>query len=312
MMTADFAVGQSSLRASALLLDPPGALRRVPPDWVMRLLGHASRHELPGVQLQSGGELTLLHACVPDVVEMSADEMRQAAAGIYANLGNALATIDRSPVRMWNYMPHPTERLESGRDRYMAFNQGRHDGYHSWPARGGRENVRFSTASAVGIDDRDLTVFCLASVAGGEPIENPRQIPAWRNSARYGPASPSFARATATTFPGRRLLLIGGTASVVGEDTAHAGDIRAQTAETLENLAAVIASANETSMVDGVLHGLTDVRVYLTRPDDAMLVREQLLTACPRLDAIELVLAPLCRRDLLVEIEGVAELTRPA
>ncbi len=311
MMTADFGVGQSSLRASALLLDPPGALQRLPPGWVMRLFAGASGHQLAGVQLHSD-ELSLLHAHLPCVVDMSADETQQAVADLYANLGIQLATIERRPVRMWNYMPQPTASLETARDRYMAFNQGRHDGYGRWPGLARGATSHFPTASAVGVDGPDLTVYCLASTAPGEPIENPRQIPAWRYSKRYGPASPSFARATATTIQGRRRLLIGGTASVVGEDTVHAGDIRAQMAETLENLASVIASAGSVSTKGGALGRLIDVRVYLTRPDDAVLVREQLATACPRLDAVELVIAPLCRRDLLVEIEGVAEINPPA
>jgi hypothetical protein len=58
------------------------------------------------------------------------------------------------------------------------------------------------------------------------------------------------------------------------------------------------------------LHAFTDLRVYIVRDEDAPIVRELVAARCPSLDRVELAQADLCRRELLVEIEGVAVLGR--
>jgi hypothetical protein len=56
------------------------------------------------------------------------------------------------------------------------------------------------------------------------------------------------------------------------------------------------------------LHQLVDLRVYVTSPAEADRVRETLASRCPRARTIAVALAQVCRPELLVEIEGVAEL----
>ena len=90
------------------------------------------------------------------------------------------------------------------------------------------------TASAVGIAVADLeAIQCLASDRPGLAVENRGRRPSWRYSgatARVLPASPA-ARSRRSTA--RRLLLVGGTASIVGEESRHAGDRAAQVEEAL-------------------------------------------------------------------------------
>jgi chorismate lyase/3-hydroxybenzoate synthase len=108
---------------------------------------------------------------------------------------------------------------------------------------------------------------------------------------------------------GRPTLLIGGTASVVGEDSRHAGDFDAQLDETLVNLEALIAAA-DASPDDRrtALHRLVELQVYVRSAEQAERAREKLASACPRARGISVALAHVCRRELLIEIEGVAEL----
>ena len=148
--------------------------------------------------------------------------------------------------------------MVDGLDRYMVFNAGRHDAY--------RRSARRAcgTASAVGIKGSDLSIHCLALEEPGTPVENPRQTPAWQYSARYGPLPPCFSRATIVDLAGRRTLLIGGTASVVGEDSRHAGQFDAQLEETLLNLEALIRSGDGIADGGAALHRLVDLRVYVT------------------------------------------------
>jgi chorismate lyase/3-hydroxybenzoate synthase len=147
-----------------------------------------------------------------------------------------------------------------------------------------------------------LSVHVLASEVEGEPVENPRQIPAYQYSRRYGPRPPCFARATRL---GSRLL-IGGTASILGERSTHDGDIERQTRETLQNIAALLGAAREDAPA-APLDRLSSLRVHVRDAADAPAVRAILAKTLQPATDIELVQASLCRKELLVEIEGVAE-----
>ena len=138
-------------------------------------------------------------------------------------------------------------------------------------------------------------------------VENPRQISSWRYSASYGPRPPCFARATIATLDGTRWLLIGGTASIVGEDSCHEGNVEAQLDETFANLCAVIEAV--TPRRADPLALLDDVRVYVARAEDAGDIAEGVHRRIGGARAIEMALASVCRPELLVEIEGRVRLT---
>ena len=101
----------------------------------------------------------------------------------------------------------------------------------------------------------------MAAGLPGKPVENPRQRAAYRYSGKYGPLPPCFARATLVpgTRAAERTLLIGGTASVCGEASVHAGDLVAQTAETFRNLDALIRAAGGTG-----IDAMQSLRVSIT------------------------------------------------
>src|SRR5690606_8127364 len=124
-------------------------------------------------------------------------------------------------------------------DRYMIFNAGRYAAYTQWnDCRGLPSDI--ATASGVGHTGTDLFVHCLAGRVCGIPVENPRQIPAWKYSQQYGPFPPSFTRATLLRDKEIDRLFVGGTASICGERSRHFANLKQQTRETLLNLAAVI------------------------------------------------------------------------
>jgi chorismate lyase / 3-hydroxybenzoate synthase len=141
------------------------------------------------------------------------------------------------------------------------------------------------------------------------PVENPRQIPAWRYSARYGPRPPCFSRATIATVNGCRRLLIGGTVSIVGENSRHELDTEGQLEETLANLAALIGAARDFGeSATTSLARLIDLRVYIVRAEDAPMIASVLRARCPAAHHVEQTVARLCRPELLVEIEGIADI----
>jgi chorismate lyase / 3-hydroxybenzoate synthase len=261
-----------------------------------------------GVEHMSSGDLSLLTTIVRDAGLLDTSALENGVRQAYLAIGEALCALNRSAIRLWNYLPDPNGQMAPGLDRYMVFNAGRHHGYAHWTMPTGTPLSSLPTASAVGVESRDLVVQCLASTSPGHSIENPRQRPAWTYSARYGPKPPSFARATMARVASRQRLLIAGTASIVGEDSMHVGDLAGQLGETFTNLASVIhAAAGAHDRTGDDLSRLTDVRVYVARPQDSSAIEAAVRARCPGAWR-ELVIARLCRPELLVEIEGIADL----
>jgi chorismate lyase/3-hydroxybenzoate synthase len=260
------------------------------------------------VQMIRSGALVWLSRTVPGAGRLAPDALQRSVAGAYAELGGAIAATRTSALRLWNYLPDPHDRMGPALDRYMVFNAGRHDGYRHWFDAGSFERS-LPTATAVGVAGDDLVVQCLASDAAGHAVQNARQRPPWQYSSRYGPVPPTFSRGTVALVGGRRLVLIGGTASIVGEDSVHIGDPAAQLEETLRNLASVIAEAADAGeSLPHSLARLAEMRVYVAREADAPAIYATLRERCAGAARIEMTVAHLCRPELLVEIEGIAEL----
>jgi chorismate lyase/3-hydroxybenzoate synthase len=200
-------------------------------------------------------------------------------------------------LRVWNYF----DSINAGagdEERYKIFCLGRASALKTH-ARGDS----YPAATCIGRRDDSsmLQVYCLAGRAPGVPLENPRQTSAYRYPRQYGPAAPSFSRAMLAS---ERLVLISGTASIVGHASRHPGDVRAQLAETLTNLANVLQRAA------GLAPGITPrlgaeslLKIYLRDesllPSVESLVREHLPAQTPLL----ILHADVCRAELLVEVD---------
>jgi hypothetical protein len=220
----------------------------------------------------------------------------------------------RYPIRFWNYIPDIHRPCGEALDRYMCFNAGRFAACSDWLGGPDTFDRLLATGSGVGHGGEDLVIHALASATPGVAVENPRQIPAYKYSRRFGPRPPCFARATVLRDPaGQRapLLLVGGTASIRGEESVHVNDLRGQTLETFENLASLVRSAmgaTESNGVSSPLDAFREIRVYHFRHADRDGIAELVGSAFPRHTRVEYARADLCRPELAVEIEGVADL----
>jgi chorismate lyase/3-hydroxybenzoate synthase len=264
----------------------------------------------------------LVETRIPDCATLSAPALEQAVADAYAALAGSLGASGHHAVRFWNFVPDIHADMGDGRDRYMVFNAGRYAAFERWFGQAALFTRTVPTASAVGVGAGALTIHALGARDAGVPVENPRQVPAYRYSARYGPLPPCFARGTIVDGFGdqagepRRALLVGGTASIVGEDSQHDRDARQQALETFENLAELVVAARR--QVEGLggaaappraaFDAFSELRVYIVRDADAPLLREMVTERFGRSARIEFAQADLCRRELLVEIEGLAAL----
>ncbi len=207
--------------------------------------------------------------------------------------------------RAWNYLADINAE-RNGLERYRQFNIGRHDAFLA-SGRLARGNV--PAACALGTLRGPLTIAFMAGRTAPTPIENPRQVSAYEYPAIYGPRSPTFSRAAFAQLPGQELLFISGTASIVGHQTTHVGDVAGQARETLANIAALLESANGKTRSTPYALAELSLRAYIRRAEDypcAQAIIEEQVGA----DAsVVYVQADICRSDLLVEIEAMASHT---
>jgi chorismate lyase/3-hydroxybenzoate synthase len=235
-------------------------------------------------------------------------ELDEGAAGIGAAACHAYARMTdflqstRTPhlLRVWNYLDAITLG-EGDAERYREFCIGRARGL------GDFDVTRLPAATAIGRcdDQRVVQVYWLAARTPGTPVENPRQVSAYRYPRQYGPQAPSFARAMLP--PTQRMpLLLSGTAAVVGHASQHAGELQAQLEETFRNFDALIGAARAHRPELPAHFGPgSRLKVYVRDAHDLPQV-ERLLAqrfgdAVPRI----LLHAAICRRELAVEIDGV-------
>ncbi|HXE54536.1 MAG TPA: hypothetical protein VN541_16055, partial [Tepidisphaeraceae bacterium] len=160
-------------------------------------------------------------------------------------------------------------------------------------------------ASAVGHAGSDLWIHLLASSEPGIAVVNPRQRAPHRYSRRFGPLPPCFSRAMLVpASDGRKLLMVGGTASIRGEESMHVGNLAAQLDETTENLRAVATEAFAAS-AQSVLDCYTDLRIYHPRALDRAEITRHISSSFRSVRRVEWLQGDLCRSDLLVEIEAL-------
>jgi chorismate lyase/3-hydroxybenzoate synthase len=242
---------------------------------------HDGTHLFGMIQREAGGDLATVTRSLYDQLFALAEDTG------YPHL-----------MRIFNYLPGIT-RVEAGQERYRRFNEGRHEAF----AAQGRVVEAAPAACALGSAGDLQTLYFIAARKAGQPLENPRQISAYRYPTRYGPRSPTFSRALVARDEAGAMLFLSGTASIVSHESQHPGDPAAQLAETLRNLRALLTESRRR----GYRFEERDLvlKAYLRRPEDRALVERGLAEAGIGRAPI-LLRAEICRAELLLEIEGYA------
>lgn len=202
-------------------------------------------------------------------------------------------------IRIWHYLPHITEDAD-GLERYQRFSAGRHEAFMA--KRGGVGQP--PAACALGSQGGPLIIyFITARGSSGTPVENPRQMSAYRYPRQYGSRSPTFSRASLASPGGDPLLFISGTASIVGHQSMHLGDPAAQTHETVANIRALLAQTSEAGFQPAHI-GLR-LKVYVRHAEHFSVVRDIVTESFGPLTQAVYLQADICRAELLLEIEGI-------
>jgi len=254
-------------------------------DWVetWRVEGAVSEHQVGAVRCRGDGELSLAWLAIPPERNESFDDACERA---YAELLGFMRSY-RHPalLKVWHYLPG-INRGEGEAERYRQFCAGRR-----------RAMQRLSpqldappSATAIGSQDANapIVMYWLCGARPGVNLENPRQTSAWDYPPAYGSASPAFSRATRTELDSAPALLLSGTASVVGYETAHPHDSERQFDEAIRNLESLLQTAAGASVWPRLSTRLSEAGIDL--------------------DRVVPLAGDICRADLNVEIDGICRL----
>ncbi len=204
--------------------------------------------------------------------------------------------------RIWNYFPRINDD-QDGLERYRRFCMGRHQALaESLPG----FPCSLPAATAVGTQSGPFQIMFLASTEPGDHLGNPRQMNAYEYPAEYGPRSPSFARATLFRSDQDNVLFIAGTASVVGHASRHIGRPADQTRESVRNILTVLERAGAIGNTDFLdKASLAMYKAYVRDTGSLAEIRDALQRSPLSSRPLLFLQGDLCRKELLVEIEGL-------
>lgn len=232
-----------------------------------------------------------------------ADALLRATELAYQEIFQVLeSTQHRHLVRIWNYLPQINAQAD-GEERYRHFNAARQMAFRKC----GRATMgTVPAASALGTPaGSPLSIYFLAARSAPRMIENPRQTSAYHYPPKFGRHSPVFSRACVWGDPGRGKLFISGTASIVGHESIHCGNVEAQTRETLVNINALVDEANRIVGAQRYSTHELMLKVYVRNASDLPAVKGAVAEVLGTVPVMVFLQADVCREDLLVEIEAV-------
>jgi len=235
---------------------------------------------------------------------MDAGELSRATDMAYRGIFGVLEETEHLHlIRVWNYLPE-INRETGGDERYRTFNSARQLAFRN----SGRATTgTVPAASALGSPaGSPISIYFLAARRPPMMIENPRQTSAYYYPRKFGRHSPIFSRACVLSESAGTNLFVSGTASIVGHETIHPGDVAAQTRETVANINALLDEANR--VVGSARYSLDGLKfkVYVRQPSDFRAIERALAGSLGSSTPVYL-RADVCREDLLVEIEATGE-----
>lgn len=239
---------------------------------------------------------------------------------VFAVLGRILSAegfdID-SIDRQWNYIERITH-ISNDKQNYQEFNDARSAFYSAAQWERG-----YPAATGIGTSFGGIMVEVDASQVCNNvrvvTLDNSMQVAAHEYSKdvllgeQTLKSTPKFERAKAVVYSSalgdkQAKIYISGTAAIRGEDSMTDVNIEGQTVATLENIEYLVGMENLRN--HGVIlkkGGKIQIfRVYLKLEKDYEQARNIVATRYPTVSALY-VLTDVCRDELLIEIEGIAQ-----
>ncbi len=212
-------------------------------------------------------------------------------------------------VRQWNYIGDITKYSAEGQ-HYQIFNDDRSEFY-----KGVQWAKGYPAATGIGCMGKGYMLSFIAAKQGEgidiKPIDNPNQVAAHSYSAKVLEGSealttPKFERAKTLRVDNKILCFVSGTAAINGEISVDLSDVERQTRLTIEHLNTLLEEAAKVEKVDNKFR-YTSLRAYIKNAIDVDVVRSVVEEFYPHTHCLYL-LGDVCREELLVEIEGIAQM----
>ncbi len=213
-------------------------------------------------------------------------------------------------VRQWNYLERITGFDADGQQRYQAFNDARSRFYgEAFLANG------YPAATGIGTQWGGIQVGLDAIEQAHQHslrVANPHQRAAYEYSSdvlvgETHKTTPKFERARFVRQASGGWMYISGTAAIRGEATLGSSVLE-QVELTLDNIHVLLDASTLQAYGVGGRSQLKSFRVYVKNVEDYLSVKAHLDALYPALPIVY-VQADVCRDNLLVEIEGLAEIT---
>lgn len=221
-------------------------------------------------------------------------------------------------VRQWNYIPRLVEEVDvEGKtfQNYQIFNEIRQKYYSYYKKKSG-----YPAATGIGSSNGVVTISFIAVsdflCDASYELSNPNQIDAYN----YGQEvligdpllelqkkTPLFERGKVMCESELSTFFISGTASILGQETVHIGDVAGQTEQTIQNITSLMSpdASKGVAQIDmNCSKELAYLRVYIKDKSDFPIVRQICEKEYGATSCINYVEAEVCRTNLLVEIEG--------
>lgn len=218
----------------------------------------------------------------------------------------------KSIVRQWNYIEN-ISMFNGEHQNYQDFNDSRSRFYSktSWPS-------GYPAATGIGTLYGGVMIELVAMQGKGLTnlaLDNPLQVAAHKYSqdvllGTTDPdfkirTTPKFERARIVGISDRQTIYISGTAAIRGEISLPVNDITEQTRTTMQNIDYLISGENYP--LETISRTYKMLRIYVKNPCQMEQARLYMKANYP--DIIKIyVCADICREELLLEIEGIAEL----
>jgi len=213
-----------------------------------------------------------------------------------------------SIVRQWNYL-EDILGYDGQEQRYQAFNNTRTSVYGN-----AFDKTGYPAATGIGMNQGGVIIEFLAIQSDQLktiPINNPSQIAAhtYSKNVLAGDGcvlktTPKFERARYLEIFGKKLIFISGTASIIGEKTFGAGNPAEQTEVTINNIKQLYSKQIlEKISGDSLNPKYGHARVYVKDRKYFSVIKRTFKSHFGNLPVVYII-ADICRKDLLVEIEG--------
>jgi len=211
-------------------------------------------------------------------------------------------------VRQWNYL-EDILGFDGEEQRYQEFNNVRSKFYGDTFLEKG-----YPAATGIGMNRGGVIIEFVAVESIkviSKPVDNPGQISAHKYSEKVLvgdecvlKTTPKFERARYLENKDKKLILISGTASIVGEKTIGVDDPAMQTEVTIENIKRLYSDEVLKAISENKLEAkYGHARVYVKHRKDFAAIKRTFKKHYGNLPVVYII-ADICRNDLLVEIEG--------